>query len=145
MLVGSMAMRASGILAGSLLLSAVLAAGQTGTTWSGVYSAAQAMEGEGLFLDRCAECHQPDLSGGEDAPALAGAQFSAKWNGRPLAQLFTLMSRTMPQNAPGSLSPAECAAVLAHVLERNGFPQGAMPLPSDAAALATVTFTAGRP
>lgn len=121
------------------------AAGPAVTTWSGVYSTAQATEGESLYLDRCAECHQPDLSGGEDAPALSGAQFSARWNGRPLAQLFTLIRRSMPQNAPGSLTPAEGAALLAHLLERNGFPQGATPLPADASALAAIGFAAERP
>jgi alcohol dehydrogenase (cytochrome c) len=144
-----MVMRVRSLLVGSLLVPTALATGVAGraagpelTTRSGVYSAAQAAEGEGVFLDRCAACHQPDLSGGEDAPALAGAQFSAKWNGRSLADLFALISRSMPQDAPGSLTPDDCAAVLAHMLDRNGFPRGTAPLANALPALGAITFSA---
>ncbi len=70
------------------------------TTWTGVYSGAQATEGEVTYLERCAGCHQPDLSGGEDGPQLAGAQFGAKWNDRTLGNLFDRMRRSMPQDEP---------------------------------------------
>ncbi|MGE3579044.1 MAG: c-type cytochrome [Vicinamibacterales bacterium] len=124
---------------------ALLSAQAATTTWSGVYTSAQASDGELVVLDRCAGCHQPDLSGGEDAPALAGAQFAAKWDGRGLGVLFSLIRRTMPMDAPGSLSAAESAAVIAHLLHQNGFPEGTAPLPLDAESLNAIRFSAHQP
>lgn len=147
MRVGWIRMGVRDVLDGMLLVAVLTggaAAGAAGpvTTGSGVYSAAQALDGERVFLDRCAGCHQPDLSGGEDAPALAGAQFAARWDGRTLADLFTVIDRSMPQDAPGSLDPAAAAALIAHILDRNGFPKGSAPLSSDLPSLAAVTFVA---
>lgn len=118
---------------------------QAQSTWSGVFSPAQALDGESVYLDRCSGCHQPDLSGGEDAPALAGAQFAARWDGRTLDALFGLIRRSMPMDAPGSLSPAEGAAVVAYLLQQNGFPAGAAPLAAETQLLASVRFSARQP
>ncbi len=115
------------------------------TTWSGVYSAEQAAEGEGLFLDVCAGCHQPDMSGGEDAPPLAGAPFVTKWDGHALADLFQLMRRSMPKGDEGSLSPAEYAQLIAHVLHRNGFPAGPTALPDSLDAMKRIRIAARQP
>jgi mono/diheme cytochrome c family protein len=116
------------------------ASSQALTTWSGVYSAEQAADGEAIYLDRCATCHQPDLSGAEDAPQLAGALFGTKWNERTLDELFELMRKTMPKDAPGGLTTAEYAQLLAHVLQRNGFPEGKSPLSDHSDALKAIQF-----
>lgn len=118
---------------------------QPRTTWSGVFTPTQAMAGESAYLERCAGCHQPDLSGGEDSPALAGPQFAARWDGRTLDAFFGLIRRSMPMDAPGSLSPAECAAVVAYVLQQNGFPAGASPLADQPQSLAGIRFAARQP
>jgi quinoprotein glucose dehydrogenase len=115
------------------------------TTWTGVYSGAQAAQGEAIYLERCAGCHQPDLSGGEDAPPLAGAQFGAKWNDRTLGDLFERMRRSMPLDEPGSLTTTEYAQLIAHVLRRNGFPEGASALSERPAALNDIRFVTQRP
>lgn len=112
------------------------------TTWSGVYSAEQAAAGEGVFLDVCAGCHQPDLSGGEDAPPLVGAPFTAKWHGHAVAELFQFVRRSMPKGEEGSLSSAEYAQLVAYLFQRNGFPAGSALLPDHADALGAIRFLA---
>lgn len=110
------------------------------STWDGVYTEEQALEGEALYQERCSGCHGPNLEGGEDAPPLAGAQFGAKWNDRTVGELFSRMKRSMPIEAPGSLTAAECSQIIAHLLHRNGFPEGASPLPDRLDALSEIRF-----
>lgn len=131
---------ASALLSAGLVNGTGVAARQSTTTWTGVYSVEQAAAGEAIYLDRCAGCHQPDLSGGEDAPPLAGAQFGAKWNDRTLADLFDRMRRSMPKAEPGSLTTMEYAQLLAHVLRRNGFPEGTSALSDRPNALRDIRF-----
>ena len=46
------------------------------------------------------------------------------------------MSRTMPVNAAGSLSPADYAAIIAFMLGESGYPAGPSELPADPDVLA---------
>src|SRR5262245_35650373 len=66
----------------------VLAAAQVRKAADGVYSDAQAKRGEAIYADRCASCHAPDLSGMDQAPPLAGADFLTNWNDQTLNDLF---------------------------------------------------------
>ena len=132
-------------LSGGLLCAAGAASQQASTTWSGVYSSAQAAEGEAVYLSRCASCHQPDLSGGDDPPPLTGPQFGDKWNNRTLGDLFESIRRTMPQEDPGSLSTTEYAQVIAHLLQWNGFPEGASALSDRLDVLKDIRFLERRP
>ena len=51
---------------------ALVARGQSPVSiWDGVYTEAQAKEGETVYFSQCAECHGPDFAGREQAPALA--------------------------------------------------------------------------
>lgn len=99
------------------------------------FSPAQAEAGAALFARACAACHGAALEGGA-APALAGAAFRRDWQGggRTVAELQDAIARTMPQNAPGSLAPAESLALTAFLLSRNGYAAGAEPLGPDALA-----------
>ena len=115
------------------------------TTWTGVYSSAQARNGEGIYRDRCSVCHQPDLSGGEDAPALAGSQFGGMWNDRTLGELFDRLQRSMPQDEPGSLTTTEYVQLIAFLLDRNGFPEGVSALPDRPEALQGIRFVVQHP
>jgi len=63
-----------------LLLGAAVALGALGATAlgqaaSGPFTQAQATAGRQAFEDNCAACHLQDLSGTNDAPALAGTPF----------------------------------------------------------------------
>jgi cytochrome c553 len=131
---------ASASFCAGLLCGASAASPQSITPWSGVYSSRQAAEGEAIYLDRCASCHLPDLSGSDDAPQLAGALFGAAWNDRTLADLFERMRRSMPKDEPGSLTTGKYAQLLAYVLRRNGFPEGASALSDRPDALRDIRF-----
>ena len=79
------------------------------SSWSGVYTTAQAAAGEKIYGDKCASCHGADLAGIERAPALAGGTFLDSWHGRDLRRLLERIE-TMPPTAPKSLSPARVAS-----------------------------------
>jgi quinoprotein glucose dehydrogenase len=126
-----------------LIACATLGAQQSRSSWSGVYTTAQAAAGEKIYADQCATCHGPDLAGIERAPALAGGTFLESWHGRDLRQLLDRID-TMPPAAPKSLSPAESVAVLAFLLRAVEMPAGPTALPADRTQLAGITFERAR-
>jgi mono/diheme cytochrome c family protein len=105
------------------------------------YASEQADRGEDAYEKSCVECHGDDLRGGLlGGPPLRGVSFEEKYfHGAPAGVLFEVMSTTMPPNAPGRLSEATYADIMAYVLKRNGMRPGA-PLPSDVDALYELTL-----
>jgi alcohol dehydrogenase (cytochrome c) len=75
--------------------------------------------GRAAYQTNCAGCHMPDLSGRNEAPPLAGANFLSKWRTRPAADLLDYMSATMPPDAP-RLPDETYRAIAAFILETNG-------------------------
>jgi len=114
------------------------ASGQERSVWDGVYTEEQSKRGERAYGDSCANCHTVDLTGSQVVPALVGPDFLTKWNGSMVGDLFELVRTTMPQDGPGSLSPAQYADVLAFMLNRNKFPGGKIELPADLDGLRTI-------
>jgi cytochrome c len=112
-----------------------------GTIWDGIYSAAQADKGRMLYSDQCAVCHGDMAEGGPNAPALAGNDFMVDFNGSAMSELFNRIAQTMPANDPGSLKPADTAAIIAFVGRVNMWPAGQKDLPSDADALKNIKIT----
>ncbi|MGC2634852.1 MAG: PQQ-binding-like beta-propeller repeat protein [Candidatus Cybelea sp.] len=100
-------------------------AGSTGD--EGWYSRDQATQGATLFGQKCAVCHGAKLQGGA-GPALAGKQFFLRFGGKPLSQLWYDVHTEMPLNAPSSLPNADSLALVAFILQQNGFPEGASPI-----------------
>jgi quinoprotein glucose dehydrogenase len=128
------------VFAGMVVLAcATLAAQQSRSSWSGVYTAEQAAAGEKIYVEKCASCHGADLAGIERAPALAGGSFANAWHGQDLRRLLDRID-AMPPGAPGSLSAAESVAVLAFLLRAADMPAGATALPADRGQLARITF-----
>jgi cytochrome c len=115
------------------------------TTWDKVYTAEQAGRGEKLYADNCAMCHGESLGGVEMAPPLAGDVFNSNWEGVALSDLFERMRSSMPQNKPGSLSRAQNADILAHMLKVGNFPAGDVPLDGQQGALAQIKFVTYKP
>ena len=76
------------------------------------------------------------------APELFGDDFNQRWDGLSVGDLFELISVTMPQNDPGSLTAQEYVDILAYVLNGGGFPAGEAELPTEAATLRAITFLA---
>ena len=119
-----------------------LAQGQANRTiWSGVFSAEQAKRGEASANRNCAKCHSADLAGGQDGPALVGADVLQAWNGMTVGDLFDRVKTTMPADAPRSLSPQETADVVAYILSVNKCPAGEKELPSEPEALGQIRIT----
>jgi mono/diheme cytochrome c family protein len=121
-------------------LATVFVLAQEKSVWDGIYTDEQANRGKQLYSDACASCHGPELTGGEMAPPLVGGDFTADWNGLTVGDLFERIRISMPQNAPGSLSGAQNADVLAFVLQVNKFPAGTTELGKDAMMLKAIKF-----
>ena len=85
------------------------------STLDGVYTEEQARRGAQIYENICAECH--DLDEFMDP-------LMQSWTGAPISMLFFEITDLMPEDAPGSLEPAEYADVLAYILELNGLPPG---------------------
>jgi glucose dehydrogenase/cytochrome c5 len=130
-------------LAFAVCAAAVVPAAQQGTASSGVYTAVQARAGAALYTEHCALCHGPELAGVEQAPALAGSAFRAKWSGTTLAPLFDRVV-SMPPTKPNSLSGQQYAAILAYLLSANELPAGNAALTPDRTALAKIVFSPAR-
>jgi mono/diheme cytochrome c family protein len=115
------------------------------SVWDGIYAKEQAARGDALYSQKCAPCHAPDLSGGETAPALAGAEFKSNWSGLSVDDLFERIKVSMPGDNPGSLSRQQTADILAFVLSENRFPAGTSELVREAEILKQIKFEATRP
>lgn len=104
--------------------------GDTMSTLDRVYSEEQAREGRQVFDVECALCHAPS--------EFSGRLFQLSWTGRPVGALFSQIRGTMPLDRPGALTPAQYAAVVAYLLELNGYPAGDTALPANAEALSRI-------
>ncbi len=122
----------------------VVVSAQGKSTQDGVYTADQAKRGEAIYTRSCASCHQPDLSGDGQTPALVGKDFNMDWIDATVGDLYDRTKISMPADKPGSLSPAEVADVLSFVLSKGGFAAGQTELPSDVAALKTIKYIAAK-
>lgn len=117
------------------------------SVWSGVYSAAQGKRGEQVHADLCAMCHGPKLNGAGQSemppsPAIAGGSFLRKWTGANVAALFTIVRKTMPPDAPGTLTDQQTIDAIAHMFAVSGMPAGSRDLPVDQKALANIVIDA---
>jgi mono/diheme cytochrome c family protein len=122
--------------------SSRVAARQAGrSAGDGVYSAAQATRGEALYQNACASCHGAKLEGNL-GPPLAGQGFLGAWNRQSVADLFDKIRNTMPADAPGTLTDAQTADLVAHVLQVNQFRTGAVDLAANSAALRGISMAA---
>jgi mono/diheme cytochrome c family protein len=117
----------------AMLVSAAAAAagGQDKTSVkAGVYTAAQADRGQTMFRSKCASCHAPNR--------FTDDLFYTSFAGKPLYEMFDVISDTMPEDDPGSLKKEEYADVIAYLLKLNNFPAGSTELPTDKDALSAI-------
>jgi mono/diheme cytochrome c family protein len=118
----------------------ILVSAQDKTTLDGVYSNQQASRGEAVYTSACVGCHQPDLTGDGQTPALVGKDFNSDFGDGSLGDLFDRTKISMPADKPGSLSVAEVTDVIAFILSKGKFPAGTADLPAEAAALKQIKF-----
>lgn len=139
-------MKPSAAIASLIVLQAlILVSAQGKTTLDGVYSDAQAKRGEAVYTTSCAGCHQPDLSGDGQAPALVGKDFDMDWIDLSVGDLFDRTRLSMPADKPGSLAANDVADVVAFLLSKGKFPAGTGELPSDVAALKGIKYSSPKP
>ncbi len=93
----------------------------------GVFTEAQASRGEATFRRVCSACH--------DTGEFSGGRFRLTWVGQTAGDLFDTIATLMPEGDPGSLTPAQYAAVVAYLLQVNGYPAGESDLPTSLSAL----------
>ena len=95
--------------------------------------------GKKLYAENCAMCHGPKLNGAGQSemppsPAIAGATFLRKFSGSNVAALFAIVRRTMPPDAPGTLTDQQSIDAIAHMFAVSGMPAG------DYTAVLTVSY-----
>jgi S-disulfanyl-L-cysteine oxidoreductase SoxD len=115
------------------------------STWSGVYTEAQAKVGQETYTKTCAECHGQDLGGDGYAPGLKGPDFMTNWNGLTVGELFDRIRVSMPPSNPNAVGAKEKADIVAYLLKEAGFPAGTAELPSTTEALKAIKFEATKP
>lgn len=96
----------------------------------GVYTEAQAGDGDDLYAAECAACHAPT--------EFSGRLFELAWADRPVYDLYQVIANTMPQDRPGDLQEEEYAAIVAYILELNEYPAGERELSSQQDTLSAV-------
>jgi mono/diheme cytochrome c family protein len=99
---------------------------------AGVYTAAQAARGVAVYRSKCASCHAPNR--------FTDDFFYISFAGKPLWEMFDVISDSMPEDDPGSLSKEQYADVIAYLLQLNKFPAGETDLPTDKDALSAILF-----
>lgn len=97
---------------------------------AGVYTAAQAERGLALYKSQCASCHAPNR--------FTDDLFYTSFAGKPLWEMFDVISDTMPEDKPGSMKPEEYVDVMAYLLKLNDFPTGNAELPVGKEALSAI-------
>ena len=75
-------------------------------------------------------------------PPLAGMDFLGNWKGKTLGDLFEKTQTTMPATAPGTLTPAQTADVLAFMLKSSKYPAGSTALEGKMEALMPIQIDA---
>ena len=74
-----------------------------------------------------------------------GVSFELRWDTASVADLFLTVSRAMPWDAPGTVSPQENIDVVGYLLKMNGIPSGATDLPTETEQLDRIRITAQPP
>jgi hypothetical protein len=112
---------------------------------------AQQVEAGRIRYSQCARCHAVNLRGDFHgsrigfAPPLIGEPFAHRWFGRTVFDLYARMESVfLTENNGGEdhggRSPETYVALIAFILEQNGFVSGATPLPSERASLERIGF-----
>ena len=116
----------------AVLAVTVLAAQGPRSVKAGVYTAAQAERGIAVYRAKCASCHAPNR--------FTDDFFYQSFAGKPLWEMFDVISDSMPEDDPGGLKKEEYADVIAYLLKLNNFPAGETDLPTDKDALSAIVF-----
>ena len=108
------------------------AATDLGLAPASLYTAAQATAGSLVYARECASCHGAMMEG-VAGPALKGQMFRqlAATQSLTAQSLLEVVSQSMPQDNPGSLAPVQYNAVVAYILQQNGYNSGSVEFSPD--------------
>ena len=115
---------------------AMPAADQAPAIAAATFTDDQADRGRDLFRAQCTECHY--------SSEFSDSQFKFKWSRRSAGNLYNLIQSSMPETAPGSLTPEEAVSVVTYIMRMNGFEPGAAELPADRAVLDGISLASIR-
>ena len=115
---------------GLAFATALTAQAPTKSVKAGVYTAAQSDRGQALYRSKCASCHAPNR--------FTDDFFYQSFAGKPLFEMFDVISDSMPEDNPGSMKKEEYVDVIAYLLKLNNFPTGPAELPVDKEALSAI-------
>ena len=99
----------------------------------GVYTEEQAEKGAEVFRVHCASCHT-------ESNPVHGSSFLRVWSGQSLWPLYQFVSMSMPYGGGGTLSSDEYRAVMAYMLQLNGYPAGSTPFPDEQLDIAFINL-----
>lgn len=97
------------------------------------YTDSQAVRGGQWFAARCQSCHP--------SRDMSSPDFKVRWGGLTALDLYRIISTTMPQNEPGTLSRRAYADIVAYLMQLNGIQAGSIPLAADSTALAAARLS----
>jgi cbb3-type cytochrome c oxidase subunit III len=97
--------------------------------WEGAYTTGQADRGEQAFVANCAGCHQTNLGGKGEVPALKGDGFMERWHDYSVKPLFEMIRTEMPPlrfRTPETkpLPDSVYVDIISYIFKSNGFPAG---------------------
>lgn len=102
------------------------------------FTAPQATGGGANYRRLCASCHGHELEG-TAGPALSGEAFSYRI-GEPVFDLHDFIKNVMPPSAPGTLTDAQVATIIAYIAQGNGMKAGGPALPTNPEELESIAF-----
>lgn len=98
-----------------------------------MFSALQVRRGNEQFSATCSACH----SVGE----FADSGFQARWSRRSVGDLYERIITTMPDDAPGILTPEQTINLVSYILEMNGLEAGSSNLDPDQEELDAISLS----
>jgi S-disulfanyl-L-cysteine oxidoreductase SoxD len=106
------------------------------TVWDGAYTSGQAERGQKAYAANCALCHQANLNGKGEFPALKGDSFLERWHDYSVKPLFNMIKTEMPPlrfRTPDTkpLPDDMYVDIITYLLQANGFPAGSSELTLD--------------
>jgi mono/diheme cytochrome c family protein len=91
------------------------------STKDGAFTAEQAERGKAVYEKSCGNCHQADFY----------RERLTRFAGKPVGELFEVVSTTMPADNVGGLLTSEYLDTLAYIFSITGSPAGTEELTSD--------------
>jgi hypothetical protein len=106
------------------------------SVWDGAYTTVQAERGQKAYSENCEGCHQPDLRGKGEVPALKGDGFMERWHDYTVKPLFNMIKTEMPPlrfRTPDTkpLPDGTYVDIISYLFKANAFPVGDSELAPD--------------